>query len=260
MTANVIRKSLIVGNWKMNKTATEAVDLAQEIVEAVGRQTDVNVVLCPPFTALSSVAKAVEGSNVSLGAQNLYPAKSGAFTGEISPDMLRQLLVTYVILGHSERRTIFKESNAFVNLKVHAALENGLRPILCVGETLEEHDAGRKVEVIQQQLEECLEGITVSKPDSLVIAYEPVWAIGTGKNATPAIAQEVHQMIRLWLVKRFSKDYAARIRIVYGGSLKPDNANELLTQPDVDGGLIGGAALESRSFIKIVESALRLTA
>ena len=249
------RRKLIAGNWKMNKTSADAVALVTDIVAAVGRQADVDVVVCPPFTSLESVAKALEGSTVNLGAQNMHHEASGAFTGEISAGMLRALFATHVILGHSERRAYFGETDAFINQKVVAALKNQLKPILCVGETLGEREAGTTLKVVQTQTERCLEGVGKELAPSVVIAYEPVWAIGTGKVATTAQAQEVHAFIRGLLVKLFGEPMAQKVRILYGGSMKPANAPDLLAQKDIDGGLIGGASLEARSFVELVTAA-----
>jgi triosephosphate isomerase len=251
----MIRKKLIAGNWKMNKTSAEAAELAREIVLAVANRPDVDVVVCPPFTALESVAKVVEGSAIKLGAQNMHHEASGAFTGEISAPMLRAFFATHVILGHSERRTLFGETDGFINKKVLAALKNQLRPILCVGETLAEREAGSTLKVVQTQLEACLEGVGKEQATNIIIAYEPVWAIGTGKNATADQAQEVHAFIRGLLTKIFGDQPAGRIRILYGGSMKPANAPELLAQKDIDGGLIGGASLEVRSFVELINAA-----
>ena len=251
-----IRKKLIAGNWKMNKTAADGAALTQDILAQVGRETAVDIVVCPPFTALESVGRALEGSAVKLGAQNMNPEKSGAFTGEISAEMLRTLYVSHVILGHSERRTYFGDTDAFVNRKVLAALANELKPILCVGETLAEREGGRTLEVVRTQTEAALAGVTAEQLTSLVIAYEPVWAIGTGKVATTAQAQEVHAYIRGLLTALYGGTLAQKVRILYGGSMKPSNAPELLAQPDIDGGLIGGAALEAKSFVELVRAAL----
>jgi triosephosphate isomerase (TIM) len=249
------RKKLIAGNWKMNKTSADGVALVTDIVAAVGRQVDVEVVVCPPFTALESAGKVLEGSNVKLGAQNMHPEASGAYTGEISAGMLRAIFATHVILGHSERRAYFGETDAFVNKKVVAALKNQLKPILCVGETLAERESGATLKVVQTQLEGGLEGVSSELAPSVVIAYEPVWAIGTGKVATTAQAQEVHAFIRGLLTNLFGEAAAQRVRILYGGSMKPANAPELLAQKDIDGGLIGGASLEARSFVELVNAA-----
>jgi len=252
----MIRKKLIAGNWKMNKTAADGAALTTEILAAIGRETSVDVVLCPPFTALESVGRALDGQALKLGAQNMHPEKNGAFTGEVSAEMLRGLFVTYVILGHSERRTYFGDTDAFVNKKTLAALANQLKPILCVGETLAEREGGSTLAVVQKQLEGGLVGVTAEQLTSVVIAYEPVWAIGTGKVATTAQAQEVHAYIRELLTKLYGAPLAQKVRILYGGSMKPSNAPELLAQKDIDGGLIGGAALEAKSFVELVKAAL----
>jgi triosephosphate isomerase len=252
----MIRKKLIAGNWKMNKTASESVQLAQELVAEVGKIVDIDIVICPPFTSLESVGKTVDGSVVKLGAQNMHPETSGAFTGEIAAPMLRAFFATHVILGHSERRQYFGETDAFINKKVLAALKNQLRPILCVGETLAEREAGSTLKVVQTQLEAALEGVSKEQATSVVIAYEPVWAIGTGKVATTEQAQEVHAFIRSLLTKLFGEPIAQKVRILYGGSMKPANAPELLAQKDIDGGLIGGASLEARSFVELVKAAV----
>ncbi len=252
----MIRKKLIAGNWKMNKTASEGVSLAQDLVAEVGKVVDIDIVICPPFTALESVGKIVDGSTVKLGAQNMHPETNGAFTGEVSAPMLRAFFATHVILGHSERRQYFGETDVFINKKVIAALKNQLRPILCVGETLAEREAGSTLKVVQTQLEAGLEGVSKDLATSVVIAYEPVWAIGTGKVATTEQAQEVHAFIRSLLTKLFGDPVAQKVRILYGGSMKPANAPELLAQKDIDGGLIGGASLETRSFVDLVKAAV----
>ena len=252
----MIRKKLIAGNWKMNKTSADAQTLAKEIVAEVGKVIDVEIVVCPPFTALETVGKVVDGSNVKLGAQNMHPEASGAYTGEISAPMLRAIFASHVILGHSERRAYFGETDTFINKKVLVALTNQLRPILCVGETLAERESGSTLKVVQTQLEGGLAGVTKDVAATVVIAYEPVWAIGTGKVATTEQAQEVHAFIRSLLVKLFGDQIAQKVRILYGGSMKPANAPELLAQKDIDGGLIGGAALETRSFVDLVKAAI----
>lgn len=249
------RKYLIAGNWKMNNTTAEAATLATEIVEHLGKQTEVGVVVCPTFTSLSTVSKIVEGSNVHLGAQNMHHAASGAYTGEVSASMLRDLFCGFVILGHSERRSYFGETDSDINLKVKAALESNLKPILCVGETLEEREAEKTLEVVSTQLRGGLADLTGDDFSTGIIAYEPVWAIGTGKTATPEMAQEVHAFIRKELAELLGASVADKIRILYGGSMKPENAPELLAQPDIDGGLIGGAALQAKSFCQLVEEA-----
>ncbi len=257
--ANSQRKYLIAGNWKMNKTAADGVALINQITAEVGKVTEVNVAVCPPFTGLESAAKALEGTQVQLGAQNMHNEASGAYTGEISAQMLRHLFVSYVILGHSERRTYFGETDAFINKKVLVALENNLKPILCVGETLAEREGNKTLQVVTTQMEGGLVGVTAAHAESLVIAYEPVWAIGTGKTATPAMAQEVHALIRSLLTKQLGAAAAAKVRILYGGSMKPDNAEALLAEKDIDGGLIGGAALEAKSFVKLVQASIAQT-
>jgi triosephosphate isomerase len=252
---NAVRKPLIAGNWKMNKTTSEGVELAKEICLGVGSVSEVGVVICPPFTALESCATVVGDSNVQLGAQNMHPKLEGAYTGEISPVMLRSLFCTYVILGHSERREYFGETDDFINEKVLAALESSLKPILCIGETLQQRESGDTMAVVTSQLRGSLEGVPPEGAENLIIAYEPVWAIGTGKTATPEMAQEVHQGIRTELAQLFGSAAADKIRILYGGSMKPENASELMDQPDIDGGLIGGASLKSKSFVELVEIA-----
>ena len=251
----ILRKKFIAGNWKMNKTPADAEALVGEIIIEIGRQTEVDVLVCPPFTALESVGRKLEGSNIKIGAQNMHFETNGAFTGEVSAPMLRDLFVTHVILGHSERRALFGENDGFINQKVLTAIKNQLRPILCVGETLAEREAGDTLKVVQAQLEAGLEGVGKEHAPSVIIAYEPVWAIGTGKVATSDQAQEVHAYIRRLLTKLFGETIAQKVRILYGGSMKPSNAPELLAQKDIDGGLIGGASLESRSFVDLVKAA-----
>lgn len=249
------RRYIIAGNWKMNKTAAEAVELARGIAREWGNEDGVEVVLCPPFTALESVAGILKDSSVLLGAQNMHPAGGGAYTGEVSAQMLRYFHVSHVILGHSERREYFAESDAFINEKVLGALRNDLIPILCVGETLEQREHGNTLGVVDAQVRGGLKQVTSEEAESLVIAYEPVWAIGTGKTATPQMAQEVHASIRGILADLFGSGPAEKIRIQYGGSMKPGNAGELLLQPDIDGGLIGGASLQVEPFSGIIEAA-----
>jgi triosephosphate isomerase len=250
------RKYLIAGNWKMNTTASESVDLVSEINSLVGQQTQVQVCICPPFTSIQKSSSLVEQSEVLLGAQNMSAEPAGAFTGEISAEMLRDLYVNFVILGHSERRQYFGETNESINLKVLAAVQNNLKPIYCIGETLEERESEKTLEVVKAQVQEGLANFPLSEIDNLVLAYEPVWAIGTGKTATDEMAQEVHAYVRGLLVDLFGDAAGSSIRILYGGSMKPENAAGLLSQPDVDGGLIGGASLNAKSFCAIVDSAL----
>jgi triosephosphate isomerase len=249
------RKFLIAGNWKMNKTALEAVDLINEIKSLVGGQTSVQVCICPPFTALSKASESVEQSEVLLGAQDMNAAQSGAYTGEISAEMLRELYVTFVILGHSERRQLFGETNEVINKKIHAAIENNLKPIYCIGETLEERESGKTLDVVRTQVREGLKNFPTQSIENLVLAYEPIWAIGTGKTATDEMAQEVHADIRKVLSEMFGDSAADTIRILYGGSMKAENAAGLLGQEDVDGGLIGGASLTGRAFVGIIQAA-----
>jgi triosephosphate isomerase len=255
MTQPPARKYLIAGNWKMNLNAAEGATLAEGVVGLVGTQTDVSVCVCPTFTALEAVSKVVNDSNVQLGAQNMHFEAGGAYTGEISAEMLRHLFCNFVILGHSERREYFGETDAIVNKKTVAALAANLKPIVCIGETLEEREAGQVNTVIGTQLMGALKGIQADAADALVIAYEPVWAIGTGKTATPEMAEEVHAEIRRLLSEHLGEAAAAKIRILYGGSMKPANAAELLAQPNIDGGLIGGASLKANDFAGIVEAA-----
>ncbi len=253
------RKFLIAGNWKMNLNSHEGAELAREISSMMGKQTDVSVCLCPPATSLQAVVDAVKDSNICVGAQNMHFESSGAYTGEISAEMLRHLFCKFVILGHSERREYFGETDSIVNKKVLAALAASLSPILCVGETLEQREAGKAKEVIKNQIEGALQGVTVENHEGLVIAYEPVWAIGTGKTATPEMAEEMHAEIRCFLAGVLNEAAAEKIRILYGGSMKPENAEALLAQPNIDGGLIGGASLKAGSFSGIIESALKLS-
>ncbi|MBP5228366.1 MAG: triose-phosphate isomerase [Kiritimatiellae bacterium] len=250
-----MRRKIVAGNWKMNKTASEAAELINGIKQAAAGIDAVDIVVCPPFTDLKDAAAACAGSNVALGAQNIHWAESGAFTGEISAAMLKDLGVAYVIIGHSERRQYFGETDTTVNQRTKAALAAGLTPIVCVGETLEERDSGKMKDVIVRQVKEGLAGLGDDLA-KIVIAYEPVWAIGTGRTATPAQAQEVHALIRLTLAELSSGAIANTIRIQYGGSMKPANAKELMDQPDIDGGLIGGAALKADSFADIIKAAL----
>ena len=254
------RKYIIAGNWKMNKTAGKSVELAEAVVKETGDRATVDLVLCPPYTSLDAVSKVIEDSPVKLGAQNMHPAANGAYTGEISAEMLRFFYSTYVILGHSERREYFKETDAFINEKVLAAFAGNLKPILCVGETLEEREAGKTLKVVDTQTRGGLVDVSAKDAETLVVAYEPVWAIGTGKTATPQMAQEVHAAIRGILVDLFGEDIAQKIRIQYGGSMKPENAKDLLSQTDIDGGLIGGASLDAKSFADIVNAAVALEA
>ena len=245
-----MRKPLIAGNWKMHKTVPEAVSLVKELKELLTEIKDREVLVCPPFTAIYAVKSEIEESPIKLGAQNMFYEEKGAFTGEISPLMLKDLGCSYVILGHSERRHIFGETDKLINKKVASAVDHGLVPILCVGELLEERESGKTKNVVERQLLEGLKGL--KEGDEFVIAYEPVWAIGTGKTATPEQAQEVHGFIRELLAENFGREKAERVRILYGGSVKPENIKGLMEMPDIDGALVGGASLKAASFAKIV--------
>jgi len=251
-----MRKKIIAGNWKMNKTIEEAVELANGVKLDLADCKDVDVVICPPFTALKSVSDVVSETLIAVGSQNMSSEDDGAYTGEISHSMLKELFVRYVILGHSERREYYKENDFWINKKVVKALEKNLRPILCVGETLEDREAGNTEKVVEVQVREGLKDVAADAYTELVIAYEPVWAIGTGKVATPEQAQEVHAFIRGIVKDMVGEEAANAVRIQYGGSMKPDSAPELLSQPDIDGGLIGGAALDATSFAAIVKAAM----
>ena len=249
------RKRIIAGNWKMNKTVSESEMLATDIKRDLAECSDVDVVLCPPFTSLSVVADVVGETAIKFGAQNMHWEASGAYTGEISPYMLRSLYCHFVILGHSERRAYFGETDAIINKKTRAALAASLTPIVCVGETIEERQAEKHMDVVRTQVQGSLAEIDAADLKKLVIAYEPVWAIGTGLTATPEQAQEMHAFIRSVLAGMANEDVAQSVRIQYGGSMKPSNAAELLAKPDIDGGLIGGASLEAKSFVELVRIA-----
>jgi triosephosphate isomerase len=251
-----MRKSIVAGNWKMNKTSDEAGALAELIVAVVSGLEGVEVVVCPPYTALERVASVVGGTPVGLGAQNMHWEAEGAFTGEVSSAMLLTCGCDYVILGHSERRQYFGETDQMVNKRLKTALGAGLKPIVCVGETLEERKSEVTDQVVRKQVTGGLEGISAEEAKALVLAYEPIWAIGTGLTATPDQAEAVHRMIRQVLVDLYDETVAQSVRIQYGGSVKPDNAADLLSQPNIDGGLIGGAALDADSFAAIVKAAV----
>lgn len=247
-----MRKKFIAGNWKMNLDRAGAVALAEALAKRSAEYPTVDVAVCPPFVYLEAVKKALGNSAVVLGAQNMYWEPKGAFTGEISGAMLSDIGCKYVILGHSERRDLLRESNADVNKKLKAALGAGLLPIVCAGEHLEEREAGKTADVIKSQFEGSFEGITPEQMPTIVIAYEPVWAIGTGKVATPDQAQEVHAELRKLIETRYNAQVASAVRIQYGGSVKPSNATELMRQPDIDGALVGGASLAADDFIGII--------
>ena len=246
------RKPFIAGNWKMHKTVAEAVALAVELKELLRNTGDVDILLCPPFTALHAVGAELRGTNILLGAQNMFYEDSGPFTGEISPLMLKDLNCSHVILGHSERRRYFCETDELINRKVLSAVSHRITPILCVGEQLEERENHREKAVVERQLRSALKGVPLDT--DFLIAYEPVWAIGTGRTATPEVAQEMHSFIREVLEELFSPGKADSVRILYGGSVKPENAKSLLSMEDVDGLLVGGASLVAKSFAEIVLS------
>jgi triosephosphate isomerase (TIM) len=246
-----MRKKIVAGNWKMNKTVEEAVALVEGLKLELADMVDVEAVVCPPFTALKTVSDLISETQIKLGCQNMSDQDDGAFTGEVSHTMLKELFVKYVILGHSERREYYGETDAVVNSKVKKALEKNLRPIVCVGEKLEDREAGHTEKVVEEQVRGSLAGVTAEQFENVVVAYEPVWAIGTGKTASAEQAQEVHAFIRGIIADMVGQEAADGLRIQYGGSMKPANAVELMGQPDIDGGLIGGAALDAASFAAI---------
>lgn len=247
------RKPLIAGNWKMFKTGSEAAATAEKLVQLVKDVDHTEVMIAPTFTALAQVQAAVKGTNVALGAQNLFWEAEGAFTGEISAGMLLAAGCTHVIIGHSERRQFFGETDESVNKKVKAAVAAGLIPVLCVGESETERDENKTFSVLDKQVKIGLEGLSLEDAATLVLAYEPIWAIGTGKTATKEQAQEVHRYLREWLENHYTEALAQSTRILYGGSVKPDNVTALMAQPDVDGALVGGASLDAETFSKIVK-------
>jgi triosephosphate isomerase len=249
-----IRKPLIAGNWKMYKTINEAIQLANGIKRELLDFEGADIAICPTFTALSSVYDVIMDTNIKLGAQDLYWEKEGAYTGEVSSIMLKDCGCDFVIIGHSERRKYFSETDETVNKKIKAALAVGLTPVCCVGETLEEREESKTIEVVGKQLEGCFKDLKDEDISSSVIAYEPVWAIGTGKNATPQQAEEVHRFIRNWIEKKFAPEVAISLKILYGGSVKPSNIKDLSKEEDVDGALVGGASLEVSSFAEIVRN------
>lgn len=250
-----MRINVIAGNWKMNNDLNESKDLITKLLAGL-KNTNVNceVVICPPFTSLSEVSSMIKGSVIKLGAQNLHQEENGAFTGEVSAKMLLGSGCDFVIIGHSERRNIFMEHDDLLNKKIRRAIKNNLKPIFCVGELLEEREKNITNQVIESQVLKGLDGFSVEELKNLIIAYEPVWAIGTGKTATPQQAEEVHLFIRNLIEKRFSKEYADNLRILYGGSVKPDNSKDLLSQKNIDGALVGGACLNADSFLSIIKT------
>ena len=249
---NPKRKPIIAGNWKMNKTTAEARDLAAKLAPLVSGIKDREIVLAPTFTSLQTVAEAIRETNMALAAQNMHWEDKGAFTGEISAEMLLDLGCKYVIIGHSERRQYFEETDETVNKKIRQALNKGLLPIVCVGELLSEREAGKANAVIERQVTGALKGVTAAEMQKIVIAYEPVWAIGTGKTATPDQANEIHAFIRQKVKSMYTADVAEGLRIQYGGSVTPDNVSQLMAKPDIDGALVGGASLKPESFAALV--------
>jgi triosephosphate isomerase len=246
-----MKKSLIAGNWKMYKTPAESINFVSELVKDLKDYNDRDILICPPFTSLYPVSQIIKGSKIKLGAQNVYFENEGAYTGEISPLMLKDIGVEYVICGHSERRNIFKETDEMINRKVKKVIETGMNAILCVGEKLEEREKGQTFEVVENQIKNCLEGF--DKMENLVIAYEPVWAIGTGKTALPSQAEEVHIFIRELIGKMYNNEIAENLIILYGGSVKPENIDQLMKEKDIDGVLVGGACLKIDSFLRIID-------
>ncbi len=249
------RRNFIAGNWKMNKTQDEGVALAKALLEKVASVDDVDIAVCPTFTVLAPVVEALKGTCVKVGAQNVHWAESGAFTAEISAEMLKEIPVDYAIIGHSERRQYFAETDETVNMRLKRALEADLKPIVCVGETLEEREAGETEAVVKRQIEGGLNGLSADDMATVTLAYEPVWAIGTGKTATPEQAEDVHAFIRGLLTDMFGAERAEAVRIQYGGSVKASNAAELLCQPNIDGALVGGASLKADDFAAIIMAA-----
>ncbi len=251
-----MRIPLIAGNFKMFKTIGETMAYINDLRSLVKDVHGVDIVIAPPFTAIAAAAKGVDGSNIGVSAQDMHWEREGALTGEVSAGMLREAGARYAIIGHSERRTLFGETNGTVNKKTHAALAGGLVPIVCIGETLDQRDRDETMAVLDRQIKEGLDGLTGEQLSAMVLAYEPVWAIGTGRNATPAQAGEAHHHIRQRLKQWFGLEASERCRVLYGGSVKPDNISKLASQPDVDGALVGGASLDPKSFFAIIQGAL----
>ncbi|MGL4687290.1 MAG: triose-phosphate isomerase [Fusobacteriaceae bacterium] len=249
-----MRRKVVAGNWKMNKTNEEGMETIKALRALVGEYKNVDIVIGAPTIMLADLAKVALGSNVKIAAQNMYPKDSGAFTGEISPVMLKAIGIEYVILGHSERREYFHESDEFINEKVKSALAHGLTPILCIGEKLEERETGKTLEVNSKQIKGGMAGLSVEDAKKVIVAYEPVWAIGTGKTATPEMAQETHKAIRKVIQDMFGLEVSEKTVIQYGGSMNAANAAELMAQPDIDGGLVGGASLEAKVFEVIIKA------
>ena len=253
-----MRKPFIAGNWKMNTNSSSSVALAAGLAEALKEIDSVDVAVCPPSVYIQAVAAALSASNIAVGAQNVYFEGNGAFTGELSCEMLKDTGCTYAIIGHSERRHILGETDELINKKITAAISSGLQPIFCVGELLEEREAEKTAEVVSRQIKKGLEGLDEERVQAVTIAYEPVWAIGTGRTATPDQAQQVHGMIRGLISELYNEDIASKMRIQYGGSAKPNNASELMSQPDVDGLLVGGASLKVEDFSAMVKTGARV--
>lgn len=249
-----MRTYFIAGNWKMNKTFGEVNILLSQIKKMVMDLSAIDIAVCPSYPYLSLAVEILKDSDIAVGAQNMAWERNGAYTGEVSPDMIKDVGCKYVILGHSERRKYFSESDELINKKIKLAIASDLYPIVCVGESLEQREKNETEEVIKNQITGCLKGLLLKEIQKVTIAYEPLWAIGTGKTATPQQAQQVHQMIRDWLSDDYDREIADSIRILYGGSVKPDNAEKLLSQPDIDGALIGGASLDAESFTAIIKS------
>lgn len=249
-----MRKNVIAGNWKMNKTLSEANQFIEEATSKVSSNDKVDAIVCAPFPFLASLVEKTKGSSVKIGAQNMHDEDSGAFTGEVSPVMLKELGVSHVVIGHSERRELFAETDEIVNKKTHAAFKHGLTPIVCCGETLEQREANETMNHVETQIKEALKGLSASQIAETIIAYEPIWAIGTGKTATSEEANEVCSHIRHVIKTMTSEETAEQVIIQYGGSVKPANIDELLTQSDIDGALVGGASLEADSFVQLVEA------
>jgi len=248
-----MRKPVIAGNWKMHNTISEALDLVRGVKSQVEGITDVEIIVSPVYTALASVAAELKGSNINVASQNIFWEEKGAFTGEIAPNMITDAGCSHAIIGHSERRQYFGETDETVNKRVKASLAAGLIPILCVGETLEERDAGNTIAVVETQIKGGLVDISAEDMAKIIVAYEPVWAIGTGKTATPDMAEDVHKQIRSIVAEISDAAIADGTRILYGGSVKPENVDELMAQPDIDGALVGGAALKADSFVRLVK-------
>ncbi|HOW27954.1 MAG TPA: triose-phosphate isomerase [Elusimicrobiota bacterium] len=248
-----MRKPVMAGNWKMNKTVAESVDLVKKLSASLAGVSDRDIVVCPPFTSLAIVSEVLKGTSISLGAQNMNDHTDGAYTGEVAPGMLTDVGCQYVILGHSERRQYYGETDELVHKKLQLALDKKLIPIVCVGELLKEREEGRTFQVIEKQIKGGVSGLSPAQATGVIIAYEPVWAIGTGKTATPAQAQEVHFFIRGLMARIYGDAIANSVRILYGGSVKADNIDTLMAQPDIDGGLVGGASLDVNSFTRIVK-------